>query len=114
MLGWTICARPWRASRSGSSATCGQSILTLQVRFEFPPDKFVELLHAVFHRRLIRPELVATALPQRAPARFHPFADLVVFGGGFQVGGLFGIDELALEQGNLLRVVELNDVGCPV
>src|SRR4249920_2326852 len=67
----------------------------------------VKLLHAVFHRALVRADLVVATLQQRAAAGVHAQGDLVVLGAGFPVRGLFGFDELALERLNILGVVEL-------
>ena len=70
----------------------------------------MELLHAVFHRALVGAALVVAALHQGAPAGVHAQGDLVVLDAGFHVGGLLGLDELALEGVDLLGVVELDDV----
>ena len=56
------------------------------------------------------PDLVVAALEQRAAAGVHAQRDLVVLGAGFPVRGLLGLDELALERGDVLGVVELDDV----
>ena len=74
----------------------------------------MELLHPVFHRRLVRPDLVSSRVVERAPARIHPFGDLVVLGCSFHVRGLLRVDELALEQSDVLGLVELHDVGGPL
>ncbi len=74
------------------------------------PQEFVEVLHARFHRALIRPDLRFAARHQRAPSGVHAFGDLVVFAGGFHVRGAFRFDELALEERNFLGVVELDDI----
>ena len=44
------------------------------------------MLHAVFHRGLVRPDLVLATVEQRAPAGVHPQRDLVVLGAGLHVG----------------------------
>ena len=51
---------------------------------------------------------------KREAAGVHPLGDLVVLDRGFHVRRLLGLDELALEQRDVLGVVELDDVGRPV
>src|SRR5258708_39719866 len=68
-------------------------------------------IYPVFHGGLVRTDFVLAALPQRAPAAVHALGDLVVLDRGFPVGGLLGFDELALEQDDVLGIVELDDVG---
>ena len=81
---------------------------------ELAPEELVEVLHAVLHRRLVR-TLVAAPLPVQGGAPgVDPQRDLVVLVSGFEVRSLLGFDELALEEGDLLRIIELDDVGCPV
>src|SRR5688572_11225385 len=53
----------------------------------------VELLHAVFHRRLVRARLVVTTLVQGLAARIHTQRDLVVLDAGLEVRGLLSLDE---------------------
>ena len=72
----------------------------------------MELLHAIFHRALIRAELVVAAVHQRLAAGVHAQCDLVVFGAGLPVRGLLGLDELALEGDDLFGVEKLDDVEC--
>jgi hypothetical protein len=73
----------------------------------------VEVLHAVFHGALVGADLVLAALEQRQAAGVHALADLVVLDAGLHVGGLLGLDELALEGGDFLGVVELDEVHRP-
>ena len=47
---------------------------------------------------------------ERAAAGVHPLGDLVVLLRGLDVRRLLGLDELALEQRDLLGIVELDDV----
>ena len=56
------------------------------------------------------PDLVASLRMQEPAAFVHALGDLVVLDGRLHVGGLLGLDELALEQRDLLGVVELDDV----
>src|SRR5690606_18012441 len=58
---------------------------------------FVEVLHAVFHGRLVRAHFIASSHHQGSPAGVHTFSDLIVFDRRFHVGGLLGLDEFALE-----------------
>src|SRR3954462_7237625 len=58
----------------------------------------VEVLHAVFHRALVRADFVLAALHQRQPAGVHAQRDLVVLDTGFHVRGLLGLDEPTLER----------------
>ena len=68
----------------------------------------MEVLHAVFHRRLVRANLVGATLHQSQTARVHAFANFVVFDRGFHVGCTLRFDKLALEECDLLGIVELN------
>jgi hypothetical protein len=70
----------------------------------------VEVLHAVFHGRLVRAGFVVAALHQGQTAGVHAFADFVVFDGGFHIGRALRLDELGFEGGDFLGVVELDDV----
>ncbi|KGX49629.1 hypothetical protein Y025_5569 [Burkholderia pseudomallei TSV32] len=79
-------------------------------RAELPAQELVEVLHAVFHRALIRADLRFAALHQRAAAGVHAPCDLVVLDRGLHIGGALRLDELALEQRDFLGVVELDDV----
>ena len=71
----------------------------------------MEMLHAVFHRRLVGADLIDALLHQRPASGVHAQRDLVVFPGRFPVGGLFGVDEIAFEQHDLFRIIKLDDVG---
>ncbi len=73
----------------------------------------MEVLHAVFHRALVGAHLVVASVEQRPAPRIHALADLVVLDAGLHIGGLLGLDELALEGGDLLGVVELDHVERP-
>src|SRR4051812_9486383 len=64
----------------------------------------VELLHAVFHRALVRTEVVVAALEEGAAAGVHAQGDLVVLGAGFPVCRLLCLDEFALEGVDVLRI----------
>ncbi|MOA23046.1 hypothetical protein D3C78_1436460 [compost metagenome] len=75
-----------------------------------PTIELVEVLHAVFHRRLIRAGLVHAAQHQGLAAGVHAFGDLIVFDGRFHVGGALGFDEFAFERRDFLGVVELDNV----
>ena len=66
------------------------------------------MLHAVFHRALVGPDLVVAALQQGAPAGVHALGNLVIFQAGFHVGGLLCLDKFALEGGNFFRVIKLD------
>ena len=55
----------------------------------------MEMLHAVFHRALVRAELVVAALHQCQSALVHAFSDFIVFHASFHVGGALGFDEIA-------------------
>src|SRR5690606_6322756 len=72
--------------------------------------ELVEVLHAVLHRTLVRAGLVHPAREQRGAPGVHPAGNLVVLDAGFHIGGALGLDEVGLEQGDLLRIVELDDV----
>src|SRR6185436_20602449 len=62
----------------------------------------VELLHAVFHRALVRAGVVVAALDERPPAGVHAQRDLVVLGARLPIRRLLGLDELALEGVDVL------------
>ena len=59
-------------------------------------------------------DFVAAFTHQRVAATIHALADVVVLDRGFHVRGLLRLDELALEEGDVFRVVELDDVRRPV
>src|SRR5690349_21043960 len=65
-------------------------------RLDLAPVPLVEVLHAVFHRRLVRPDLAAALREERLAAGVHALGDLVVFLRRFAVRRLLGVDELAL------------------
>ena len=71
----------------------------------------MEVLHAIFHRRLVWPDLIETLQHQGAPTGIHAQRDLVVFLRRFSVRSLLGGDELALEQHDFFGVIELDHVG---
>ena len=71
----------------------------------------MEVHHAVFHRRLIRPLLVAAFLPKQFAAVVHALADFFVLQRGFIVGLLFGSDKFRLEQCDFFRVIKFYDVA---
>ena len=56
------------------------------------------------------PVLLAAVLEQRRGPR-HAHADLLVLARGLVVRLLLGLDELALEEGDLLGIVELDHVA---
>ena len=103
--------RPRREQR-GELARADQRRQARRVmrRTHRPFVPLVELLHAVLHRALVRPQVVLAALEEGAPPGVHSQRDLVVFCAGFPVGGLLGLDELALEGVDVLGIVELDDV----
>jgi hypothetical protein len=72
------------------------------------------MLHAVFHRALVRPAgfVDATAHQGFLAPGVHAQRDLVVFDAGFHVGGLLGLDELAFEGRDFFGIVELDHVEC--
>ncbi len=74
----------------------------------------MEVLHAVFHRALVGADFVVAAQHQGLAAGVHALGDLVVLDRGFHVGGALGLDELALEAGDLFGVIELHHVQRPV
>src|SRR5262249_6280634 len=81
---------------NGSTAERGgASCQRLQFRLDARTYEFVEVDHAVFHRRLVWTEFVAALGMQRAPALCHAHADLLVFPRGFRVRLLLGLDEFA-------------------
>src|SRR5438105_4100081 len=71
----------------------------------------VEVHLGIFHRRLVRTGIVQSFLVQRAPAAVHALAQDVVLDRGLRVRRLLRLDELALEQRDLLGIVELHHVG---
>src|SRR5688572_26999148 len=80
------------------------------MRLELPPDELVEVLHAVFERRLIRPAFVESLLHERAAAGGHARNDFSVFDSGLPVCRLFGFDEFTLEKRDIFGIVELDYV----
>jgi hypothetical protein len=83
----------------------------LQVRLYFATHEFVEMLHSVLERRLVGPRFDETLLHEGAASLRHAIDDLGVFDCGLAVGCLLGLYELALEERDLFRVVELDHVG---
>ena len=71
----------------------------------------MKMHHAVFHRRLIGADLVIAALEQHAPSAVHTLRNDVVLMRGLEIGGSLGLDEIALEQGDFFRVIELHHIG---
>ena len=67
--------------------------------------------HAVFVRGMVRPAVVLALGMQGLAAAMEPGADLGVLGGGLHVRRLVRLDQSALEERDLLRIVELEDVG---
>jgi len=61
------------------------------------------VLHAVFHRALIRADLIVAAVQQRLAPSVHALANLVIFDAGFQVGRLLGLDKLRLKGMDFFR-----------
>ena len=70
----------------------------------------MEVLHAIFHRRLVGTRLGKTAAQQRPPPAIHALGDVVVLDRGLHVRGLLGLDEFTLEGDDLLGVVKLDNV----
>src|SRR6266704_3106674 len=89
----------------------GNDSRRLDVSGQPPAQILMEVHHAVFHRRLVRAGVALAALPQGAPAAVHAPGDLVVLDRGLPVSRLLGLDEFALEQHDVFRVVELDDDG---
>src|SRR4029450_10619297 len=58
----------------------GRGLARWDVYAELPGEDLVEVLHAVLHRRLVRPFLAAAHPVQRAPTRVHPLGNLVILG----------------------------------
>src|SRR6266536_6391161 len=81
------------------------------VRVELAAEELVEVLHSVLHRRLVGSFLAAAHLVERAATRVHPLGDLVVLRRRLEVRRLLGRDEFPFEEGNVLGIVELDDVG---
>src|SRR4051794_21905309 len=61
------------------------------------PVPLVELLHAIFHRALVRTDFVVAALEQRFASSIHAQRDLIIFNAGLQIRRAMGFDKLALE-----------------
>src|SRR3569833_179845 len=100
-----------RKKRAASAARSKCSTLSFEMRPDLAPQEGMEMHHAVFQRRLVRPGLGNTLLVQRAPPLVHTLADILVLHRGLKVCGLLGLDEGTLEQGDVLGIVELDDVG---
>ena len=79
---------------------------------DLPAHELVEVHHAVFHRRLVRPVLLA---PLEPAARGGPASCASQISSSstrrLVVGLLLGLHELALEERDLLGVVELDHVA---
>src|SRR6185369_15643220 len=82
-----------------------------EMRNQLAAQDLVEVLHSVFHRRLIRTLFAAAGAVERVAAGVHPLGNLVVFARSLQVRGLLGVYELAFEERDVLGIVELDDVG---
>ena len=100
-------------SEDESMTACSRSSGSLRSYSFASPDhcgaiELVEVLHAIFHRRLIGADFVAALRIQRAcrPASMRS-RDFVVLVRRLHIGGLLGFDKLALEQGDLFRIVKL-------
>ena len=68
------------------------------------------MLHAVFHRALVRAYLVITALHQSPAALVHAFGDFVVFHAGLHIGCALRLDKFRFERDDFFRVEELHDI----
>src|SRR5688572_14736420 len=101
--GW---ARSWRQSK-----TRHLTRLAASSPVETSVEPLMEMHLRVFHRRLVGAGVVLTRLVERPAAAVEAPADLVVLERGLDVGSLLRLDEFALEQRDLLGVVELDDVG---
>src|SRR5690606_23879234 len=95
---------PLRSPATGSGR---RGVIGRSDRPQAAAQELVEVLHAVFHGALVRPRVVVAAIEQHPPARVHAQRDLVVLDGRLHVGGALDFDELALEQRDLFRVIEL-------
>src|SRR5258708_26705118 len=82
----------------------------LKMRLNPGAYEFVKMDHAVFHGRLVGAEFVAMLLMERAATLRHAHADFFIFPGGFGIGVLLRLDELALEQHDVFGVIEFDDV----
>src|SRR5687767_4479577 len=99
-------ARSWRQSKTRQRGRfCSNSPVETSV------EPLMEMNLRLFHRRLVRAGVVETLLVERAPAAVQAQADLVVLDRGLDVSGLLRLDELALEEHDLLGIVELDHVG---
>ena len=70
----------------------------------------MEVLHAIFHRALIRADLNPSFVEQGLASGIHSDRNLVVLNAGFHVRGLLRFDEFALEQRHFFGVIELDDI----
>src|SRR3982074_2500335 len=88
----------------------GASRMRLQMWLNARAHEFVEMNHAVLHGRLVGAELISILLVKcTAPFR-HTHADFLIFPSRFSVCLLLRLDELALEQHDIFRIIEFDDV----
>src|SRR5258706_4623675 len=73
--------------------------------------EFVEMNHSVLHRGLVGAELIATLLVECTAAFRHAHADFLIFPRRFGIGLLLRLDEFPLEQYDIFRIIEFDDVG---
>src|SRR5688572_24013141 len=99
-------ARSWRQSN-----TRHLTRLSASSPVETSVEPLMEMHLRVFHRRLVGAGVVEALLVERAPAAVQALADLVVLDRGLYVSGLLRVDEVALEEHDLLGIVELHHVG---
>ena len=95
----------------GGFRTIKGSTLLSGLAAQLAVQPLVEVHLGVFHRRLVGAGVVLALLVERAAAAVEALADLVVLDRGLDVRRLLRLDELALEEDDLLGVVELDHVG---
>src|SRR6476661_10070353 len=98
-----------RSGASDVSAAPAPTLCGLCSR-QFPANEFMEVKHAVFHRRLIWTGFVDSLFIKRPPPGCHTRANLAVFDCRFCIRRLLGSDEVSLEQHDVFRIIKLDYV----
>ena len=95
----TLKLQHWRASQD-KKVRRSPPILEFSIRSarQLPAQEFVEVHHAILHRRVIWALLVTSLLPKQFSAVVHALADFFIFQSSFVVSLLFGGNEFGLEQ----------------
>ena len=70
----------------------------------------MKVLHAVFHRALVRPKFIVSAQHQGLSPGVHAQGNFVVFHAGFHVRRLLRFDKFALKGADFFRVEKLHHV----